>query len=646
MTGNLLLILGFLFTFFIPGICLIETFWKGLPQLHKIPLYILISLILSTHSVYVLSYLFGFGRETILLSFILYTVWFLILLIKRGGTLINVPKEHIPYLAVSIIIFVLFFMALFPAIFTYHNGYIVMAAENWQDTAMHLGIIESISQGNFPPQAPYFSGHPLSYYYFADFHSAILVTLKGTFFPRVLVYDNPFFSALFYLTVYVLAFTLTKQKKVSVLAGIFAVFYGNFMFVRFLSDLYLVEKSTGILNDAINLIASRGYTIDFGELLQVSPMADYFLQNRPMMVGLPAIAAISYLVFDGFKKNRYSSVFLAGVTTALIFKFQLFAFFVSLLIFSICFLVFLKGGIRKPTIKLAFLFTLPVLVSLIYLMTGRVSQYSLIELVRSSFRLGTWDESKDFIWHIKFLFSNFGIIIAGFIVFLFNLIRKERKSEYIFIAATFTVLFFIPYLVKFTIFYGDMFKFYYFSVIFGSLLSSIVFSGLLRHRLLKVFFLLVVIAWISTSTLNLGWSYFNKNKAYDPEDLTTGLWIRQNTPQKSVFLTTPTVHTPVTQIGGRLRVLSYINWPYSHGFNAGDDNVFSRLTNIEKFYGGEISKEEQISILRKYSVDYIYLGIDEKSKNASIEDNLKDSGLYQPVYHAHDVTIYQVSEEI
>ena len=644
MTENLLLILGLIFTFFIPGICIIETFWKDLPKLQKLPLYILVSLISSTYLVYILSLIFGFGRETILLSFILYALWSMLLILKRGTIPVSIPKEHLRHLSVSLIIFVLFLVALYPAIFTRHGNYIVMAAENWQDTAMHLGIIESISQGNFPPQAPYFSGHPLSYYYFTDFHSAILVTLKGSFFPRVLVYDNPFFSALFYLTVYVLAYTLTKKKKIAVVAGIFAVFYGNFMFVKFLKDLYIADKTEGAIRAAIALIAERGYTIDFGQLLQVSPMADYFLQNRPMMVGLPLVATTSYLVFDGFKRTRHSSVLLAGILTSLIFKFQLFAFFVSLLIFGLTLLVFFRGFPKKHLIKATFLFTAPIIMTLIYLLFSKVNQYSLTELVRNSFKIGSWDTGKDFLWHARFLISNFGIIIISYIIFLVSLL-KNRKREYLFIAASFSVLFFIPYLVNFTIFYGDMFKFYYFSVIFGSILSSIIFTELLnKSRFTNFLFTLVVTAWIATSMLNLGWSFFNKNKAYDDTDLAVGVWIRENTPQRSVFLTTPTVHTPVTQIGGRLRVLSYINWPYSHGFNMGVDNVFTRLTDIEKFYAGVVDMNEQISILKKYSVDYIYLGIDEKSKNANIESILSENELYDLVYNEENVSIYKVNK--
>ena len=236
------------------------------------------------------------------------------------------------------------------------------------------------------------------------------------------------------------------------------------------------------------------------------------------------------------------------------------------------------------------------------------------------------------------------MIFIAFPAFLIGFRKKFDKPENILVAFAFAVLFFIPYLVNFTIFYGDMFKFYYFSVIFASIFSSMIFSKLLNGQALKrILFLIIFTSWIATSVINLGWSYYNKNKAYDKADLTAGLWIRENTPQKSVFLTNPTVHTPVTQIAGRLRVLSYVNWPYSHGFNRGEDNIFSRLTDVEKFYG-VANEDEKIAILKKYSVDYVYLGEDERSKNPIIEEDLSEISVLELVYNSQDVSIFKVGK--
>src|SRR3972149_9065591 len=205
----ILLVLGFVFTFYIPGFLIIETFFAELLLVQKLPLYLLISVLVSTYSVYIGSLVFGFSKETILFTFLMFQIWLSIFLTSRKFKIkssLAVLKDHVAGLFLSLIIFTVFLIALYPAIFSRYQNYFVMSAVNWQDTAMHQSIIQTISQGNFPPQAPYFSGQPLNYYYFIDFHSAILQTLYGDFFPRILVYDNPFFVSLFFLSVYMLSY--------------------------------------------------------------------------------------------------------------------------------------------------------------------------------------------------------------------------------------------------------------------------------------------------------------------------------------------------------------------------------------------------------------------------------------------------------
>src|SRR4030042_1714554 len=86
---------------------------------------------------------------------------------------------------------------------------IVITGSNWQDTPLHYEIIESINNGNFPPQMPYFSGEKMSYHYFVDFHTAILEKVYG-FLPQLV----PFLASVFALL------RDMSDKKRIVLAGI------------------------------------------------------------------------------------------------------------------------------------------------------------------------------------------------------------------------------------------------------------------------------------------------------------------------------------------------------------------------------------------------------------------------------------------
>lgn len=159
----------------------------------KIPLCFLLSVIISTIFSYLVALAFGLSRETLLACFIFFVILFLVLVWKKGLPSLSGLQELKKEIIFGILVYLIFFTALLPGIFTYKNVYFVMSGPNWQDKAMHLSIIESLAQGNFPPQAPYFSGQTLSYYYFSDLHAAIINIFYGEFFPQVLVLINPFF---------------------------------------------------------------------------------------------------------------------------------------------------------------------------------------------------------------------------------------------------------------------------------------------------------------------------------------------------------------------------------------------------------------------------------------------------------------------
>jgi hypothetical protein len=77
-----------------------------------------------------------------------------------------------------------------------------------------------------------------------------------------------------------------------------------------------------------------------------------------------------------------------------------------------------------------------------------------------------------------------------------------------------------------------------------------------------------------------------------------GLWIRENTPQNSVFLTYYMIHEPPTMIGGRVRVSSYIYWPYGHGVPL--DEIWARESQIDSAYNGTVA--DLASVVHQYNV--------------------------------------------
>lgn len=644
MIDYFLLILGFFFTFFLPGFVLIETFFQNLPSFLKFPAIFVLSVIISTYLVYFFSLFLGFSRFSILLVFSLILIWFLILLFRSKKPLSFFPKEHKEALIFAALVFLVYFVALYPAIFKEYQGYIVMSGPNWQDTALHLGIIQSLTQGNFPPQAPYFAGRPLHYYYFVNFHSAILAKLFGKFFPRILVYDNPFFPAIFSLSVYSLCFFLTKRKKISLFSSFVSTFFSNLYFTKFLVELFHNKQQTSLIERAFFLLKNNSYSLEFERIFQMANMADYFLQNRGMMVALPAVVIGFAILLYGFSKKDLSVVFLSGIISASLFKFQIFGFFVSFLLFQVALIFYFQRDDLKFYLRSFIVFCL--LFSAFFLILKVPDSPSFLVLAKDHLSFGPWEKEKDLSWHLKFIVGNLGPvfifnIFAGFFALYNFFSKKPQNKEFLLLFCVSLILFFIPYFVSFTLYAGDMLKFLYFLIPFSSILSFWFVENLnLRFSIKTLFFLLFFLSTFS-SFLTLTHSFLNKTGAYSLDDVKVGLWIRKNTPQRSVFITWLTVHSPVDQIGGRLRVVSYPFWPYSHGFIYGEDNVYERCKDIENFFKNSEHESLALEIMEKYGADYIFYGQEERANFPEAEENFEKNSQLEKVYDSNGIKIWK-----
>ena len=90
---------------------------------------------------------------------------------------------------------------------------------NWSDLLVHTSISQSILDGNFPPQVPYFSGAPLLYHWFADFHAALATATSGIDIITVFGLVAGFMAGTFVLLVWALAEALTGNRRVALIAA-------------------------------------------------------------------------------------------------------------------------------------------------------------------------------------------------------------------------------------------------------------------------------------------------------------------------------------------------------------------------------------------------------------------------------------------
>lgn len=643
MVNYIFLSLGILYVTILPGFVIVEHFFNKLTFWKKVPLYLSISIVVSTYLTYFVSLLFGFNRFVIICLAVLFILLSLIKL-RNAHLDIQKVKKYFSVIMISVFIYLAFFIPLFVGIFRFHQGYYVMSGPNWQDTAMHQSIVESISEGNFPPIAPYFSGEKLSYYYFTDFHSAIVNRLYGSFFPWIIVILNPYFASLFFVAVYSLTFSLTRNKLVSIISGLGSVFYGNLGFINLIKDTYFDNSNY------LSLLTNNAYHIDIKAGLQMVPMADYFLQNRPMMIGLPIVVIIVFLLVESNKdKYGFKLLLIAGLLNSSLVKFQFFGVLIGCLYFTgylLYQLITEKVGFRKFIYKMM-VFVSPSLFAVMISSLGKAGERSLFQVVADTFSWGPWQD-QNVLWFLNFILLNFNISILLFLFSLLFLLFQYKAHSMALLQLVFpsVLIFIIPFILNFTIYNYDMFKFFYYFLPFVYVTIIYCFfvatkQTVLKHKLLTIFFLVVLVITSWTSINMLIHAYLNKTQGYSSGQYLVGIWIRENTPQKSVFLTSPTVHNPVSDIAGRLRVLSYINWPYSHGFNTGADNVFSRLDDIKLFFNPSSSHSVKSVILDKYNINYIYIGEEERSDFPNAQNELESNSSFNKIYDQDNIQVYE-----
>jgi hypothetical protein len=593
------LLTALVFTFLVPGL-IFNRFFSF--KFHEVLVFVpVFSVLVSTQLVYYLSLVLGYSRETIFGSFVALAVVYGLVNSRKTAThsfkdFLKITRLNKALMLIFLLIFVISAVMLYRSVWFENDMGIVITGSNWQDTPLHYEIVESINNGNFPPQMPYYSGKSMSYHYFVDFHTAILEKSYG-FLPKLLPFLNAAFILIFALSIYSLA--RDNGKRAAVFATLIATFGWGLSYIGLFSAL-----TSGQFNPAQN------YMYQYNGFFGLPPILDNLLQQRPLLIGLPVFAFVLALLRDMEDRNR---VILAGVVTGLLFPFHAVAFlcayaayFVSLLLNSNYFkrhhLYFLVSAV----IALPFL----------------ISSSSSVSITLAP------------LWALNFLKDNpvlFYIVNLG-VPFLLSFIFIT-KVKGTFLKIVFIMLFLAPNLISITPNSWDMYKFFIFAWIPIAVLSGAALEKI-RKSLALVLLLLSVLTTASVIAYNVGTS----SQAASWDEYNVGMWVRDNTEQQAVFLTYYSIHCPTTMIGGRLRVASYVNWAYGHGVPLAD--IYKRFGDIDLAYTG--SENDLRQVVETYNITYIYVGREELSHYPGCVARFNSVEWLEPVY-SESLRVYKVA---
>lgn len=423
---------------------------------------------------------------------------------------------------------------------------------NWSDFLVHVSIGQSIVEGNFPPQVPYFAGVPLTYHWFADFHGSIAAAVAGLHVIPVFIASSALMAGALALVAWELARHLTGSRRAATIATLLILTAGGMGWIRLVID---VQAGVG---SALELVQRFPYdnTWEDGspEFKIASILGTGLFPHRATTFGLPGLLSVLLLVRVSLGRSRVG-MGLAGILAALLAPFH-FYFFPATYLLVFLYALARRAWRRPGWLRDAALFLAPIVLALPFIVGP-----ALLQRERGSIRFVVgWKEApfEEGIGPVVFFYvTNLGLpLLLGLLALVVT-----RPPGRAFLAAWAVALFLVPNLVVAGAVEFDMNK--YFQVMGVAL--AILGGWLLRRRSTLVVGLVLAAAAISPA-LVATWHLLSESVTLSPAQEQAARWIAANTPQRSVFLADAFINSPV-DYAGRLRITTFGPYAANLGYD-------------------------------------------------------------------------------
>jgi hypothetical protein len=492
---------------------------------------------------------------------------------------------------------------------------------NWSDFLVHVAIGQSLADGNFPPQVPYFSGVPLTYHWFADFHGAIAALVVGWHVIPAFIAASGILAGALALVAWELARHLTGSRRAATIATLLVLLGGGLGWIRLVLD---IQAGGG---SPLDLIRANPYDNtwepDWPYFRIASILGTGLLPHRATTFGLPALLSVILLVRVSLGR-RPAGMLLAGMLAALLAPFHLYFFPAAYLLVGL-FVVARRAWRRRGWLRDAALFVAPIVLAVPFIVGPLLQQSD-----RGSIRfVQGWSEARfeDGPGAVAFFYAtNLGLpLLLGALALL-----VARPPGRTFLAAWAVALFLVPNLVVAGAVEFDMNK--YFQVMGVAL--AILGGWVLRRRSTLVASLVIAAAAVSP-VLVATWHVMSESVALSPGQEQAARWIQSDTPPRSVFVTDAFINSPV-DYAGRLRVTTF--GPYAA--NLGYDPA-PREADIRTAYcdGPDAAAE----VMVRYGADYV-LSPGGLPGCAGEQTDFSSSARFETVYDEEGVAVWRLRE--
>ena len=491
---------------------------------------------------------------------------------------------------------------------------------NWSDLLVHTSISQSILDGNFPPQVPYFSGVPLLYHWFADFHAALASATSGIDIITVYALVAGFMAGTFVLLVWALAEALTGHRRTALIAAALAIFGGGLGYMRLGIDL----AQPGA--DLFKLLSTNSYdniwsgTWPYFRIPSV--LGTGFLAHRATTVGLPALIGVVLLVHLSLGK-RPAGMLVAGVLAALLAPFH-FYFFPATYLVVLLYFIAVRGWREERWLRDTALFLAPLLLAVPFIAPALFQQAG-----NGTFRFVIgWTEAPldEGLLSVAFFYvTNFGVplLLAAWAALTGSVPAR------LFLVVWVVALFLVPNLVVAGAVVFDMNKYFQVMWVAVAILAGWAIRNWPRPALAAV----LGLSALSPALVSV-WHLTSHTVAMSVGGKAAAQWIESNTEPRSVFMTDNFLDSPV-DLSGRLRLTTYPPYVANLGYRPDQrvDDVLSAWCD-----GPERARD----VMLQYGADYV-LSTGGYLECSGAPTNFDTSPLFQTIYDAAGIKIWTLA---
>ncbi|MBI2445838.1 hypothetical protein HYV43_05610 [Candidatus Micrarchaeota archaeon] len=441
------------------------------------------------------------------------------------------------------------------------------SGNTWGDLPFHLGVIHYFVFGqSFPPAYVIFDS-PLGYPFMADFSTALL--MPGASLQAALLFSAlSWFLALMLLS-YAVGLKMGFSKSACVLALVLLLSSGGLGFIDF--------PAAAVRDGIGSALMAKDYTI-LPPTAWTNVVTSLLLPQRTLLFGAAVFAAVLFLLLHASRRHDF---LLAGALAGLLPLVHWHSYLAAMGV-----AVFYAVSARR---KVWLWFFLPAVLLALPQLAWSLQQLtpsSLIHL-QPNWTANAWDP----IAGAAFWLMQTGFWIPALLFGLWSATREQRQRF-----LPFGVLFVLAAFVSVHPYAYDNLKFFFFVQWAAAffIAAGLVSLWQRKQRVLQVAVAVVLAVLVFSGSLSIAREAGLHWRLYDANDLQLAEWAQSNTSRSAVFLTSTAHNHPVSSLAGRMTVLGYPGWLWSHGFDYG-----SVQADAKAMYAGDAAR------LESSGVDYV-----------------------------------------